>query len=186
MNNSCLTILTISRIENILQATLGQAELEEPAQSRIEELLIELKELIESSGGGSGGVTNYDLLSNKPVINGVILQGSKDLTELGIASSDSITSLGSLAYANEVTASYTPSGSIDATNLKFTSTKKSGYLVQSLGTLPTYDVTDEVLTLSKGTLPSFSNNQFTYISDGSITGMSDIKFTGNQTTITSK
>ena len=37
-----------------------------------------------SSGGGSGGTTNYNALNNKPKINGVTLSGDKTLKELGI------------------------------------------------------------------------------------------------------
>lgn len=47
----------LSRIEAILRATLGEdIELEDP-RSRIEELLIELKDAIEAGGGGSGDLT---------------------------------------------------------------------------------------------------------------------------------
>lgn len=76
-----------SRIENILDATLGEpgAEVPSPPFSRIEEKLIELKEAIESGGGG-GGTTNYNDLSNKPSINGHTLQGNSTLDGLGAAS----------------------------------------------------------------------------------------------------
>lgn len=37
-----------------------------------------------TGGGGSGGTTNYEMLENKPQINGVELVGNKSLTDLGI------------------------------------------------------------------------------------------------------
>lgn len=74
-----------SRIESYLAniAGLGNAAPSSP-QTRIEYLL----SLIAAGGGGGGGggTTNYDLLTNKPQINGVTLQGNKTLAQLGIAS----------------------------------------------------------------------------------------------------
>ena len=80
-----------SRIENVLDATLGEpgAEVPSPPFSRIEEKLIELKEAIESGGGG-GGTTNYNDLSNKPSINSHTLQGNSTLDTLGIASKSTL------------------------------------------------------------------------------------------------
>lgn len=43
-----------SRNEAILQATIDGTEYTDPPQSRIEDLLIELKETIEEGGGGGG------------------------------------------------------------------------------------------------------------------------------------
>lgn len=40
--------------------------------------------LFGSSGGGSGGTSNYNQLSNKPKINGVELSGDKSGTDLGL------------------------------------------------------------------------------------------------------
>ena len=37
-----------------------------------------------TGGGGSGGTTDYELLENKPQINGIELLGNKSLSELGI------------------------------------------------------------------------------------------------------
>lgn len=39
---------------------------------------------IEIQGGGSGGTSNYNALTNKPKINNVELKGNKSLNELGI------------------------------------------------------------------------------------------------------
>ena len=45
-----------SRVEEILIATIDGNEYTKAPQSRLEELLLELKEVIESGGGGTGGI----------------------------------------------------------------------------------------------------------------------------------
>ena len=45
---------------------------------------IENNVISATGGGGSGGTTDYELLENKPQINGVELLGNKSLTDLGI------------------------------------------------------------------------------------------------------
>ena len=41
---------------------------------------------LKNSGGGSGGTTNYNDLTNKPSINGVTLEGNKTSADLNIQS----------------------------------------------------------------------------------------------------
>ena len=72
-----------SRNEAILQATIDGTPYTAPPQSRIEALLIQLKEVIEAGGGG-GGTTNYNALSNKPQIASTTLEGNLSLADLGI------------------------------------------------------------------------------------------------------
>lgn len=67
-----------SRIEEILKEKVGDDYKEVPLMSRIEVLLDRL-----SAGGGEGGTSNYNQLSNKPSINGVELHGNKSLSDLG-------------------------------------------------------------------------------------------------------
>lgn len=71
-----------SRNEAILRSTIDGTEYTDPPQSRIEDLLLELKEAIEEGGGGGGGTSNYNLLSNKPQINGTTLSGDKSTADL--------------------------------------------------------------------------------------------------------
>lgn len=75
-----------SRSEEILQATINGEEYTGYPESRIEELLLELKAVIEAGGGGGGGTTNYNLLENKPQIGGVTLTGDKSASDLSLAS----------------------------------------------------------------------------------------------------
>lgn len=77
-----------SRIEEILFDTINGEEYNGLPESRVEELLLELKAVIEAGGGGGGGgTTNYNLLQNKPQINGVTLSGNKTTEDLGLEKS---------------------------------------------------------------------------------------------------
>lgn len=78
-----------SRAEEILFSTINGEPYDGLPQSRIEELLLELKAVIEAGGGGGGGTTNYNLLINKPQIEGVSLQGNKSAEDLNLVAADS-------------------------------------------------------------------------------------------------
>ena len=69
-----------SRNEDILTAIINGDEYNEPPQSRIEALLLELKAAIEEGSG----TDDYEDLENKPQISGVTLSGDKSLGDLGI------------------------------------------------------------------------------------------------------
>lgn len=73
-----------SRSEDIIQSILDNTEYDEEARSRIEYLLIELKNAIEGGGGG-GGVTSYAPLTEKPKIDNHTLQaGNNTSSDLGL------------------------------------------------------------------------------------------------------
>lgn len=73
-----------SRSEDIIQSILDNTEYDEAARSRIEYLLIELKNAIEGGGGG-GGVTSYLPLTEKPKIDNHTLQaGNNTSSDLGL------------------------------------------------------------------------------------------------------
>lgn len=70
-------IIPTSRVEEILQSKIDGTTYDKPPLSRVEALLIEL-----DTGGGGGGTTDYNALSNKPSLNGTTLEGpltSKDV-----------------------------------------------------------------------------------------------------------
>lgn len=75
-----------SRAEEILFKTINGEPYDGLPQSRIEELLLELKEVIEQGGGGGGGTDNYNSLKNLPQINGTTLKGNKTSADLGLPS----------------------------------------------------------------------------------------------------
>ena len=75
-----------SRTEEILYDMIHSLEYTERPQSRIEELLLELKAVIEAGSG----TTDYDDLENKPSINNVELSGDKSLADLGAASEEAV------------------------------------------------------------------------------------------------
>lgn len=68
------------RDEQILQSIIDGTEYSKHPKSRIEALLLELKELIE----GGMGVSDYEALTNLPQINSVTLIGNKSLSDIGI------------------------------------------------------------------------------------------------------
>lgn len=44
-----------------------------------------LRRIKEGGGGGTGGTTNYNDLTNKPILNGVTLSGTISLENIGIS-----------------------------------------------------------------------------------------------------
>lgn len=73
-----------SRVENILQSIVDGTPYTDPPQSRNEDLLLQVKEVIESGGGGGGGTNDYNRLINKPRVNGDELIGDTTTEDLGI------------------------------------------------------------------------------------------------------
>ena len=74
---------------------------------------------INSTGGGSGGTSNYNALTNKPKINNVELRGNKSLNDLGIQPA------GNYALESEI-----PTKTSDLTN-------DSGFITGYIETDPT-------------------------------------------------
>lgn len=72
----------LSNVENILQSIVDSEEYKQSPQSRVEELLLEVKEVIEQGGGG--GTTDYNDLQNKPTIDGNTVQGNMTAQDLGL------------------------------------------------------------------------------------------------------
>lgn len=72
-----------SRVEAILVATIDGKVYKGLPESRLEELLLELKEVIEEGGGG-GGTDDYNQLKNKPTIGGKELEGDMSLEDIGM------------------------------------------------------------------------------------------------------
>lgn len=67
-----------------LQGTLTLNDLDIQQKLRAGNGIIIDGNIISATGGGSGGTDNYNLLNNKPSINGVILQGDKTFEDFGL------------------------------------------------------------------------------------------------------
>lgn len=92
----------ITREEKYLSAISGQSstdDLPERAITRKEQYLDYIAR--NGTGGGEGGTTNYNALTNKPSIGGVILTGDKSLEELGAASAADVAANSALLVDNE-------------------------------------------------------------------------------------
>ena len=68
------------RNADILEATINGEPYDEEPQSRIEELLLELKQVIEQGGGGGGSVVTVDVLYNNA-------EGAAHATDIELAHS---------------------------------------------------------------------------------------------------
>ena len=76
----------LSRIENILQSIVDSSEYDGPVQSRIEQLLLDIKSVISAggSGGGSGGVTEATVSTMiTAAINSLIDSAPEEYDTLG-------------------------------------------------------------------------------------------------------
>lgn len=71
----------ITREEMYLSNIAGEGtQLPDHPVTRVEQYL----EYIANNGGGGGGTTNYEALSNKPQVNGTTLSGNKTSADLGL------------------------------------------------------------------------------------------------------
>lgn len=73
--------IPMSRAEAIMQSKIDGTSYDQPPQSRVEELLLELDT-------GGGGTSDYDKLTNKPSINGVTVAGDKNSADYSIGTND--------------------------------------------------------------------------------------------------
>lgn len=69
-----------NRIDNIRQSINDGSPYDTPPQSRVEYLLLQIK-----NQGGGGGTNDYNELINKPTINGVEVVGDMTSQDLGLA-----------------------------------------------------------------------------------------------------
>lgn len=92
---------------------------------------------INSTGGGSGGTSNYNALTNKPKINNVELNGNKSLNDLGIQPK------GNYALESEI-----PTKTSDLTN-------DSGFITSYTETDPT--VPSYVKNITQANITSWNN-----------------------------
>lgn len=136
------------------------------------------------TGGGSGGVTNYNDLTNKPQINGVTLNGNQSTSDLGINSGNVI--LSSIMHIGGQTQNTTQEA-LEALNNK----DSGGSFIKV--TTPDASFYGDTLTLSDGTttlttaFDSSGNAEFNGVmltgtltlATGSITRQIEVPYFGN-------
>lgn len=71
-------------ISNLTLGELKDTNIADPTDGQIIKYDAETQKWVNSEGGGSGGSSNYNELSNKPKINNVVLSGNKTTSDLGI------------------------------------------------------------------------------------------------------
>ena len=186
----------------ILESIVNGTPYQNLPQSRVEELLLELKKVIENGGGEKPvywmGVTTT-FLTDGSTVNPIVINGESKLAkDGGMAQYDgeefvwngsawqSIgkNNFGKLAFADSVEASYTPVGDVDQPTISI-GIKSTGTVsyVSNVGKLPSLSVTDGVLDFVAGTLPSTSNKNVITNVDNIVS--STPTFRGKKSTITS-
>ena len=121
---SPLTVFNTTPAFGIVKMTIpdGNKEIAEEYPDVINQIFDRL-DALESGGGGTGGTTNYENLSNKPQLNGVTLEGNKTLDQVGVlaknqgaSNSGKYLSVGS--DGNVVPADAPSGGTVDAEQIK--------------------------------------------------------------------
>lgn len=79
------TVFNTTPAFGIVKMTIpdGNKEIAEEYPDVIDQIFDRL-DALETGGGGTGGTTNYNKLSNKPQLNGVTLEGNKTLDQVGV------------------------------------------------------------------------------------------------------
>ena len=68
-----------NRVDDIRESIANGSPYDTPPQSRVEYLLLQIK-----NQGGGGGTKDYNELENKPTVNGVELVGDMTSQDLGL------------------------------------------------------------------------------------------------------
>ena len=110
--------------------------------------------------------------------------------EFVYASSDSkwhefgdLSSLGSLASKNSASGSYTPAGTVSQPTASATTSSTTVNSITAVGTLPTFTVSNETLTITAGTLPTKGSDTTVITAVSGVTVTQPI-FSGTAATIT--
>lgn len=127
----------------------------------------------KKSGGGGGGTTDYRDLSNKPQINGNILNGNKTSSELGLASSQDVSDIN--AVIDDVNSDIIDIKT-DIDKIKMSIPKVYGFHIDSNNSSPSGSVT--YIGDAVGMTPAYmdyTNDVFNYGSWGDIWFIKDCK-----------
>lgn len=123
----------------------------------------------ESVAAAEGNITSYD--GQEFIFNGTYWQEFGDLSDLG-----------TLAYKDSASGSYTPAGSVSAPTVEVTPSTDTIQPVASVGSMPTYTVTGETLVIGAGAVPTLGTAK-AFLTGASATASAPT-FTGTSGTVT--
>lgn len=117
----------------------------------------------------AGDITSYD--ETEFIFNGSAWQEFGDLSDLG-----------TLAYKDNASGSYTPQGSVAAPDVSVTPTTDTIKPVTDVGSMPTFTVSGETLIIGAGAVPTLGADK-TFMTGASATASAPA-FTGTTGTVT--
>lgn len=117
----------------------------------------------------AGDITSYD--ETEFIFNGSAWQEFGDLSDLG-----------TLAYKDNASGSYTPQGSVAAPDITVTPTTDTIKPVTDVGSMPTFTVSGETLIIGAGAVPTLGADK-AFMTDASASASAPA-FTGTTGTVT--
>lgn len=123
----------------------------------------------QSVTAGAGDITSYD--ETEFIFNGSAWQEFGDLSDLG-----------TLAYKDSASGSYTPQGSVAAPAVTVEPTTDTIKPVTDVGSMPTFTVSGETLIIGAGAVPTLGADK-EFMTGASATASAPA-FTGTQSTVT--
>lgn len=117
----------------------------------------------------AGNITSYD--EQEYIFNGTVWQEFGDLSDLG-----------TLAYKDSASGSYTPQGSVAAPDITVTPTTDTIKPVTDVGSMPTFTVSGETLIIGAGAVPTLGADK-AFMTGASATASAPA-FTGTTGTVT--
>ena len=117
----------------------------------------------------AGNITSYD--EQEYIFNGTVWQEFGDLSDLG-----------TLAYKDSASGSYTPQGSVAAPDITVAPTTDTIKPVTDVGSMPTFTVSGETLIIGAGAVPTLGADK-TFMTGASATASAPA-FSGAQGTVT--
>lgn len=117
----------------------------------------------------AGSITSYD--EQEYIFNGTVWQEFGDLSDLG-----------TLAYKDSASGSYTPQGTVAAPDISVSPSIDTIKPVADVGSMPTFTVSGETLIISAGAVPTLGEDK-TFLTGASATASAPA-FTGTSGTVT--
>jgi hypothetical protein len=117
----------------------------------------------------AGNITSYD--EQELIFNGTVWQEFGDLSDLG-----------TLAYKDSASGSYTPQGSVAAPDITVSPTTDTIKPVTDVGSMPTFTVSGETLIIGAGAVPTLGADK-TFMTGASATASAPA-FSGTPSTVT--